>query len=393
MSRTEHVNPPEIFYSKGSSGINAEYGDPKLRCPRLVCSDVSYLWSMKRERGESEDSDTEREEKKLKLSDSEYFESYAHLDIHEEMIRDSIRTNTYRNAMLQNPSDFKDKIVLDVGCGTGILSIFAVQAGAKHVYAVDASNVIEVAKELVKHNNLSNKITFIRGRIEDVYLPVLVDVIVSEWMGYFLVYESMLQSVLFARDRWLKKQGGKMYPSLASIWLSPFMNETFYSERINFWSGNMFGIDFTPVREHAKKRAFLEAHVEALGPEAELSFPTKVLTIDIGTDSYQDIKNFVLSFTTKTILKGSMHGIMGYFTVDFVGTDKTITLSTGPCEEPTHWQQTLFFFEDPVPVSMDSSVTCCLSVAPMSCNPRFLCVNLDCEVDGKYHVKQKYQLK
>eukprot|EP01126_Amoeba_proteus_P021638 TRINITY_DN2201_c0_g1_i5.p1 TRINITY_DN2201_c0_g1~~TRINITY_DN2201_c0_g1_i5.p1 ORF type:complete len:204 (+),score=35.88 TRINITY_DN2201_c0_g1_i5:792-1403(+) len=203
----------------------------------------------------------------------------------------------------------------------------------------------------------------------------------------------MLQSVLFARDRWLKKQGGKMYPSLASIWLSPFMNETFYSERINFWSGNMFGIDFTPVREHAKKRAFLEAHVEALGPEAELSFPTKVLTIDIGTDSYQDIKNFVLSFTTKTILKGSMHGIMGYFTVDFVGTDKTITLSTGPCEEPTHWQQTLFFFEDPVPVSMDSSVTCCLSVAPMSCNPRFLCVNLDCEVDGKYHVKQKYQLK
>ena len=56
--------------------------------------------------------------------------------IHEEMLKDEIRTLTYRNAMYHNRHLFKGKMVLDVGCGTGILSMFAVRAGAKHVYGV-----------------------------------------------------------------------------------------------------------------------------------------------------------------------------------------------------------------------------------------------------------------
>jgi len=57
------------------------------------------------------------------------------------MMQDYIRTATYQRAMLSNPSDFKDKVVLDVGAGSGILSFFAVQAGAKKVYAVEASSM------------------------------------------------------------------------------------------------------------------------------------------------------------------------------------------------------------------------------------------------------------
>lgn len=73
------------------------------------------------------------------------------------------------------------------------------------VYAVDACDVVDAAQSLVSHNNLAEKITLIKGKIEDITLPVdKVDIIISEWMGYFLVYESMLQSVLFARDKWLK---------------------------------------------------------------------------------------------------------------------------------------------------------------------------------------------
>ena len=64
-----------------------------------------------------------------------YFDSYAHFGIHEEMLKDEVRTCTYRDSMLHNPHLFKDKIVLDVGCGTGILSMFAAKAGAKHVTA------------------------------------------------------------------------------------------------------------------------------------------------------------------------------------------------------------------------------------------------------------------
>ena len=54
----------------------------------------------------------------------------------QEMLKDEVRTLTYRNAMYHNKHAFKDKVVLDVGSGTGILSMFAANAGAKHVYGV-----------------------------------------------------------------------------------------------------------------------------------------------------------------------------------------------------------------------------------------------------------------
>ena len=66
------------------------------------------------------------------------------------MLRDTTRTSSYQNAFLHNPDFFKDKVVLDVGCGTGILSIFAVKAGAKKVYAVDAAGVATYAREIVR---------------------------------------------------------------------------------------------------------------------------------------------------------------------------------------------------------------------------------------------------
>ena len=62
--------------------------------------------------------------------------SHLHLVFQQEMLKDEVRTLTYRNAMYHNKHVFKDKIVLDVGSGTGILSMFAANAGAKHVYGV-----------------------------------------------------------------------------------------------------------------------------------------------------------------------------------------------------------------------------------------------------------------
>merc|ERR1719317_1003216 len=71
-----------------------------------------------------------------------YFDSYAHFGIHEEMLKDEVRTRTYRNSMYYNKHLFKDKVVLDVGCGTGILCMFAAKAGAKQVYGVDMSGIV-----------------------------------------------------------------------------------------------------------------------------------------------------------------------------------------------------------------------------------------------------------
>lgn len=152
-----------------------------------------------------------------------YFNSYSSHHIHEEMLKDTNRTLTYQRAIEGNPEDFKDKIVLDIGCGTGILSIFAARAGAKHVYAVDNAEVALFAREIIKKNGFEDKITVYKGKMEEIDFPFglgEVDIIISEWMGYYLLYESMLDCVLWARDKYLKKGTGKMLPDRAQIYVA-----------------------------------------------------------------------------------------------------------------------------------------------------------------------------
>ena len=82
------------------------------------------------------------------------------------------------------------------------------------VIGIDMSSIVEHAKKIVQDNNLSDKVTIIRGKVEEVSLPEgvdKVDIIISEWMGYCLFYESMLDTVLYARDKWLAP-GGLMFP-------------------------------------------------------------------------------------------------------------------------------------------------------------------------------------
>jgi SAM-dependent methyltransferase len=76
-------------------------------------------------------------EVKEKTSADYYFDSYSHFGIHEEMLKDTVRTRTYMDSIVRNQHLFKDKVVLDVGCGTGILCMFAAKAGAKKVIGVE----------------------------------------------------------------------------------------------------------------------------------------------------------------------------------------------------------------------------------------------------------------
>lgn len=115
-----------------------------------------------------------------------YFDSYAHFGIHEEMLKDEIRTLTYRNSMYHNKHLFKGKVVLDVGCGTGILSMFAAKAGAAKVIGIEYSNIVEHAQKIIAANKLDDIITIVKGKVEEVELPPgidKVDIIISEWMG------------------------------------------------------------------------------------------------------------------------------------------------------------------------------------------------------------------
>ncbi|CDJ46743.1 hypothetical protein, conserved [Eimeria brunetti] len=178
--------------------------------------------------------------------DKGYFAGYGELSIHREMILDCSRTAAYRDFLLQNADAIRGKVVLDVGCGSSILSLFAAQAGARKVVALDASAaIIPVARRVVADNNFSSVIQVLHAKVESVdlywkddsqsevvalpsgaaaaaaaaaagHIPFACDVIVSEWMGYCLLFECMLFSVLHARDKYLKPDG-MLVPNKALI--------------------------------------------------------------------------------------------------------------------------------------------------------------------------------
>merc|ERR1712070_420541 len=163
-----------------------------------------------------------------------YFCEYAYLYHQMDMLEDSHRTGSYYTAIVSNPACFEDKVVLDVGAGTCVLAIFAAQAGAKQVYAVEATDMAKRAKRIVDANGLGDKIRVIQGTMETITLPEKVDIIVSEWMGYLLLRESMLDSVLLARDRWLKPDGA-MFPSHAKLFLAPISGSKAFKQKFQQW--------------------------------------------------------------------------------------------------------------------------------------------------------------
>ena len=193
-----------------------------------------------------------------KINHDYYYGSYSNFHIHEEMLKDNVRTKTYQRAIEDNHEDFKDKIVLDIGCGTGILSIFAARAGAKHVYAIENAEIATFATEIIKQNGLSDKITVIKGKMEEIELPVQsVDIIISEWMGYFLLYESMLDCVLWARDKYLNKETGKMLPDRACVYIAALEDSDYKGEKMNFWN-NVYGVNMSVLTPTVMKEPIID---------------------------------------------------------------------------------------------------------------------------------------
>lgn len=208
------------------------------------------------------------------------------------MMQDFHRTNTYRRAILNNSNDFRDKVVLDVGAGSGILSFFAIQAGAKKVYAIEASNMASYARFLVQANHQQDKISVIMGKVEEIQLPEDVDVIVSEPMGYMLFNERMLESYIHAR-KWLKPDG-KMYPSVGRLYVCPFTDETLYGEqygKANFWLVKSFhGVDLSSLYEEALKEAFSQPIIDTFSMNVCLGEPL-VHFVDFGKNTEEELQN------------------------------------------------------------------------------------------------------
>ncbi|CAF3547175.1 unnamed protein product [Fusarium graminearum] len=316
----------------------------------------------------------------MEHSEQHYFKSalrysYDHHGIHEEMLKDEVRTRSYMNAIMQNKHIFKDKVVLDVGCGTAILSMFAAKAGAKHVIGVDMSTIIFKAREIVKINGLSDKITLLQGKMEEVELPFpKVDIIISEWMGYFLLYESMLDTVLYARDTYLQKDG-LIFPDKATIFFAGIEDGDYKEDKIEFWN-DVYGFDYTPL----KATALSEPLVDTVEVKAAVTDPAPVLTLDLYTCTVADLA-FQVPFKLSAKRDDFIHALVSWFDIDFTACHKPIRFSTGPHTKYTHWKQTVFYFEDVLTVQQGEEITLNLDVRPNDKNRRDLDIKIAYELE------------
>lgn len=221
-----------------------------------------------------------------------FYRYYGQLSHQQNMLQDSVRTGTYYNAVCYNVKDFEGKVVLDVGTGSGILSLFAAQAGAKKVYAVECSGMVRYARRLVKENGLDEIIQVILGKVEEVELPEKVDVIISEPMGFFLVHERMLESYITARNRFLKPEG-KMFPAIGVMYVSVFSDDGLYKEikgKSNFWNNeDFYGFDISTLKDDAQREAFNQPVVGYIPVETLITATTCTHQIDFEKDSLESL--------------------------------------------------------------------------------------------------------
>ncbi|XP_072937106.1 protein arginine N-methyltransferase 3 [Epargyreus clarus] len=275
-------------------------------------------------------------------SDEGYFSTYAHFGIHYDMLSDKVRTESYRDAILNNKDSFKDKVVLDLGCGTGILSMFSATAGAKKVYALDQSDIIYHAMDIIRENKLEKVIETVKGRLENTKLEHKADIIVSEWMGYFLLFEGMLDSVIYARDHCLSP-GGLLLPNKCNISLVANGDVTTHKKLIEFWS-DVYGFKMNCMKSEVVR----EASVDLVGSDHIISQPCVVKDIDIYSCT-TDVMDFSSDFKLNVTKDGFLTSLVGYFDT-FFDLPHRVSFTTGPHTTPTHWKQTVFYFRDCVQV-------------------------------------------
>ncbi|XP_061431306.1 LOW QUALITY PROTEIN: protein arginine N-methyltransferase 2-like [Lethenteron reissneri] len=285
--------------------------------------------------------------------DDEYFNSYSKLKLQQEMLADRVRTETYGAVMKRSREWLRGKAVLDVGCGSGIISMLcAKHAQPSRVYAVEASELARLTEQVVRCNGMEDTVRVLQGRVEDVELPGSVDCLVSEWMGTCLLFEFMIESVLQARDRWLR-DGGVMWPSTAALYLTPCSAQREYADKIGFWDWQ-YELDFSQLRTEAAKEFFSKPkHDHQMDPDDCLAEPCCILQLDMSKVQTSDLEEITYEFIFEVKKAGPMHGFAAWFSTEFKCPDSnpSIILDTGPMTTATHWKQTLFMLDSPVAVT------------------------------------------
>jgi len=244
----------------------------------------------------------------------------------ESMLLDKGRCDAYREAIRRTvkPGD----VVVDLGAGTGLLSFFALQAGARHVYAIEMSGIADAMAELIEANGFCDRITLIRKNSKKVRLPERCDLLVTETLSAFCFdTENTIDFVADARARFLKPDG-RLIPESAGTFLLPISSEAFGAGR---FPSRFYDLDFTPFIKRLFKAYGL---VRASGkPFVALSQPAPCYQVDFQKDTQNPGKTFV---PFRITADGRLDGFLGWFEARLC---EEVTLSNSPFLPLTHWWQ------------------------------------------------------
>jgi protein arginine N-methyltransferase 1 len=319
------------------------------------------------------------------------------------MLADHQRMAAYHAAIIGNQDVFRDKVVMDIGTGSGILAVWAAQAGARKVYAIEYTDMAKHARKVMEANKVDHIVTVLQGAVEEVVLPMeqdqlqvetdsngdgtddsscrCVDIIISEWMGYFLLRESMLDSIIRARDKFLKRNTGLMFPSHCTMLWAPVSDEGERKASAGEYTGSMsdwqdfcqttntvYGVDMSVLEKdferEQKEYYLLSSRWSELPPESVLAEPKVLKEYDMATCSLEDSRGIPVDYPDARFdfdvngneYSGPVSGFAGWFTADFKSrTDSAGSmtapkihhpafLSTGPDNGFTHWGQVGNFF-------------------------------------------------
>jgi len=260
---------------------------------------------------------------------------------HHDMLRDYYRVMSYKSAIAANVAG---RDVVEIGCGTGILSIFAAKAGARKVTAIEESSIAELAREMFDANECGSIVELRLGNSRDIELDVPADVLIHEIIGFDPLNENVLPYIADARERLLRK-GGRLIPHRLEVLCvgievadkEPTKVERSIAEARQF--AGMYGLDFQPFLSRLASihpRAFtppIEAFDGAQLTRRILSAECRLLDIDFHQASAGDFDG-----ATTQVLKIREPGLLGALLVYFrAHLDETTMVSNGPFVPPTSW--------------------------------------------------------
>ncbi|MFN3629893.1 MAG: methyltransferase domain-containing protein [Casimicrobiaceae bacterium] len=264
--------------------------------------------------------------------------SYSDLLGHRDMAFDPVKNAGYMAALdrLVTP----ETVVLDLGCGLASHGLYAALRGAKHVYLVDPEVAVEVAREVARHNGLSDRVTAIRGRIEEIDLPEKVDLIISVFTGNMLYSEDLLPSLYLARDRWLKP-GGHLVPDCCELRVAPISAPKVWQREVGDWSLPKHGLDYRALRRYAANA--LVGCRDADDGLTLLASPMSIETADFTTATGTDLDT---AYRFEITRSGDCHGLLAW--IRFRTGDRW--LETGP-QATMHWTPQLLPIDPPFAVA------------------------------------------